>query len=274
MDISLNVTRGGATPVGSVLRTNQAYAELLAEKTTLDWGIAFCCPQFAAYPGGQQFREVWIESADETPAAVAAAEAHFAERDTVCARWTLAEAQSPDSVEPALAAAGFRREDAQVFALGAWPRVAESSGIRVLPARPMRAAYEKIWHTALGYLEGAAREQAVAAGLERLDDHRMDAFVAMRDKAPAGIAALFQVGDIGRVVDVYVVPAQRRTGVGTALLDHAVQLAKRLTMRLVCTEISTANAGGAAFLARRGFEAAGRIVEFHRKGIPRQDPAT
>jgi hypothetical protein len=105
MDLPLHVTQGG-TGAGSILRSNQAYLELLSTKTTLDWGIAFSCDQFPDLPDAHQFREVWIENAADAPKALAAVDAFFAERDAVCARWVLAEAQPPEPIEPTLTMAG------------------------------------------------------------------------------------------------------------------------------------------------------------------------
>lgn len=264
IDLALNVMAGGPTPAGSVLRAKQAYLELMGVKLTLDCGIAFLCENIPGYREGQQFREVMVESPDELPPAFAAAEEHFAEHDARCTRWALAEAQDPAAVEPFLTAQGFRRLDVQALALNAWPTPEPNTLVRVLPARPMRAAYIRCWQSAMAYLPAADQEAAVAAAVERLDDHRMDSAVAMLDGEPAGVGGLFQVGDIGMVADFYVMPKMRRRGVGSALLHHAIALARRLTMRLVCAEVPLANAGGLAFLARHGFVDGGRFVEYLR----------
>lgn len=273
IDLTLNVVPGGPTPAGSVLRAKQAYLELMGVKVTLDCGIAFRCEEVPGYLEGQQFREVMVESAAELPAAFAQAETHFAEHDARCARWALAEAQDPAIVEPFLADQGFSRADVQALALSAWPEPYAQQSVRVLPARPMRAAYVRCWEKAMAYLPDDARDAAVAAAIERLDDHRMDSAVATVDGKPAGVGALFQVGDIALVADFYVAPELRRRGVGSALLHHAIALARRLTMRLVCAEVPLANAGGLAFLSQHGFIEGGRIVEFHRNDAVQPDYA-
>ncbi|MCB9865769.1 MAG: GNAT family N-acetyltransferase [Phycisphaerales bacterium] len=274
IDMTLNVVPGGPTPAGSVLRAKQAYLELMGVKVTLDCGIAFLCEDVPGYREGQQFREVMVEDPAELAPAFAAAEAHFAEHDARCSRWALAEAQDPAAIEPFLTERGFRRHDVQAVALTAWPEQPAHEAVRILPARPMRAAYIQCWESAMAYLPEDAREAAVAAAVERLDDHRMDSAVATVDGVPAGVGALFQVGDIGLVADFYVVPGLRRRGVGSALLHHAIALARRLMMRLVCAEVPLANPGGLAFLQRHGFVDGGRFVEFLRDDMPAPDYAS
>lgn len=273
-DVSLSVVPDGTTAVGSVLRTNQAYLELLATKTTLDWGIAFCCTRVPGHRDGNQFREVWIESPAQMAEAFAAADAQFECNGQRCARWALAEAQPADNVEAFLTAHGYRREDQRALALAAWPPPQPSEGVRVLPARPMRAAFEACWHEAAAYLPDGARAAAVAAALERLDDHRMDAVVALVDGQPAGVGALFQVGDVARLVDVFVNKSLRRRGVGRAITAHLLALARRLSMRMVCAETSARNSAALAFLERGGFVPGGDIVEFLREDAAWPDFAT
>jgi len=265
VDLTLNVVPGGPTPAASVLRARQAYLELMGTKTTLDHGIAFCCERIPGHRRGQQFREVMIDTAADLPAAFAAAEAHFAEHDAQCGSWTLAESQSPEAIAPFLAQRGFQRRDAVAFALADWPAPRAHPDVRILPARPMRAAYEACWREAAASLPTDEQTAAVAAAIERLDDHRMDANVALRSGVPAGVGALFQVGDIGYVVDLVVNEAHRRHGVGSALLDHAIALARRLTLRIVCTEVAEANTVAQAFLKKHNFIEGGRLVEFYRE---------
>ena len=268
MDISLQVSAAGPTVTGAVLRSDQAYHELLCEKTTLDWGIAFVNARFAGIPAGNQFREVWVEDQAEVRAALDAVGAHFRDQQRACTRWVLAEAQNPEAVDGVLTEAGYRRVDRLAMALSAWPTVQASDAVRVLPARPMRGAFAAILEDAVADWPGGLRDDWVQAGLDRLDDHRMDMFVGLIDKKPAGACGLFQVGDIGRVVDPHVCSAFRRRGVATSMMLAAVGLARRLQMRIVCTDVSVDNHAGKALLSHLGFIEGGRIVEYVAPDAP------
>ncbi|GJM27198.1 MAG: hypothetical protein DHS20C16_36130 [Phycisphaerae bacterium] len=262
MDLSLNVVADGPNVRGSVLRTNQAFLELVSEKTTLDFGIAFAASQFPTVSECNQFREVWVESPDEAVKALAQAEAHFADAGLTCNRWALAEAQKPETIEPALKEAGFRRDDRIAMALECWPEAIEPTDrYRVLPARAMRAVFAEVCGQRASEIEGDAR---IEVDSERLDDHRLDSFVLMDGKTPVGICALFQVGDIGRITDLFVVEPTRRKKAGTEMANHVIALARRLTVSVVCIEVRESNSQSIAFLKQCGFVEAGRLVEFVR----------
>ena len=266
MDISLHVRPDGPTTAGAILRTNQSYLELLGGKTTLDGGIAFCCDKFPELPGGNQFREVWIETAEEAAAALKRTEAFFNDQGLTCDRWALAEAQSPEPVDEALRSAGFERDDSLALVLANWTNPQPSGAVRVLPARPMRKAFSEVWAEATRHAPAPIphRNALVDAAIERLDDHRMDAFVAMCDQAPAGVGALFQIGDVGRLIDFHVLPEYRRRGVGRMILTHAVNLAQRLTMRLVCAEVPVDDETALGFCKAHGLAEDGRLVAYQR----------
>lgn len=273
MDISLDVTAGGPTVSGAVLRSNQAYHELLCDKHTLDWGIAFINSRFGDNPLGNQFREVWIENESDAAAAIDAANECFAQADRNCYRWALAEAQNPDVIEPTLLAAGYVREDRLAMALTAYRDIKVNPDVRVLPARPMRTAYRAVFDEAWSIYPNSMRSDCVDACVERLDDHRMDMFVAMIDKQPAGVCGLFQVGDIGRIVDVYTCRSFRRKNVASTLLAEVISMARRLQMRIVCTDVSTANDAGRSLLGQLGFVEGGRLIEYHPPNVATIDYA-
>jgi ribosomal protein S18 acetylase RimI-like enzyme len=263
MDLTLNVIAGDGPNVrGSILRSNQALTELVSEKTTLDHGIAFCAPQFASVAQCNQFREVWVESPEEAELALVQAEEHFALSDAPCNRWALAEGQKPEVIEPVLLNAGFTRKDKVAMALECWPAPSEAeSQFRILPARAMRAAFAEVCSQHANLRDG---EPEVEVESERLDDHRLDAFVAMDGKRPIGLCSLFHVGDIGRIVDLFVIESARRRHVGTAMARHIIALAHRYVVRVVCIELDETRSGSIDFLKRNGFIEAGRLIEYVR----------
>ncbi len=262
MDLSLNVVADGPNVRGAILRTNQAFLELVSTKTTLDYGIAFAAPEFPTVSECNQFREVWIESRDDAATALAQADAHFADSELTCSRWALAEGQKSETIESFMRDFGFERDDRVAMALDGWPAAIDlTDKYRVLPARAMRAAFSDVCSQRASEAEGDA---SVDVDVERLDDHRLDAFVIMDGKIPAGICSLFQVGDIGRFADMYVVADMRRKKVGTAMVNHLIALARRLTVSVACIEVRQSNEPAVAFLKKCGFIEAGTLVEFVR----------
>lgn len=264
MDIALHVKPDGPTTAGAILRTNQSYLELLGSKTTLDGGIAFCCDKFPTLPGGNQFREVWIESPEAAAVTFNQTEALYHDQGLSCDRWALAEGRSSEPVDEVLRSGGFARDDSSALVLRAWADPRPAGAVRVLPARPMRQAFIEIQTEVARPAPGRHQATLVDAAVERLDDHRMDAFVALLDRQPVGVGALFQVGDVGRLLDFQVLPEYRRRGVGRAILTHAVNLARRLSLRLVCAEVPIRDENARAFCEVHGFTEDGRLIGYQR----------
>ena len=89
-------------------------------------------------------------------------------------------------------------------------------------------------------------------------------FVAIVSGQPAGRCALYQVGDIARVLGLSVGDDFSGRGVDRMLVSNALRLAKRLGMSNICTQISSDDDVGRALFTSAGFVAGGSITEFER----------
>lgn len=242
--------------ISAIRRSDQAWCAQLATGDPLTFGVAYVAPEFSALSQVNQLRDVWL--ADVDPAGVyALAENYFAARKSRCTRWVPAADQPVEPVEAILAPHGWRRVEQIVWTLPAGAGLNETSGdLRILPARAMRRAYSTTFVD--------ASPDAGAAAQQRMDDANLDAFVAVRDGEPLGRMGYFEVGDIARLADLYVLPAHRRKGVGTALVDHFAQLARRLLPKLVVAACDADDADAAAFLRHCGLIESGTATEFVR----------
>ena len=249
---------------GSILRTTQAWCLQLCEKQTLSHGIAYYSERFAQLRQANQFREVVVESADAVPSAFSEANDWFEEHNLRCDRWAPADGRANDELADFLVENGFRKQIHTVMTLASWVDLSSVDNVRVLPARSMRAALRTthIENHAPG--SQTEREMLADACQQRLDDPQFDMFVATVDGKPAGRCALYQVGDIARVIDLNVLPAFVDADVDTAMVSHALVLAKRLAMRNICVQIDEAEAQQRRLFARFGFVADGTIEEFDR----------
>ncbi len=250
------------SPASSLLRANQAYYGLLAETHTLEYGIAFFHPHWGDLPDAAQFREVVTSDPLALSAAYEEAEGFFFEQGMICRRWTPALDEPVGALAEFLEARGYRRRDVVVMALVDWPPRRAATDLRILPARPMREAYRATF-AAEAATETLAQTQADAA-IERLDSASLDVFVALDGQRPVGRGGVLQVGDIGRVSDVFVVPDARGRGFATAILTHVLNFTRRLAPRIICTEVDADNQVGIALLERCGFVRDRVICEFDR----------
>ncbi|MCB2156477.1 GNAT family N-acetyltransferase [bacterium] len=97
--------------------------------------------------------------------------------------------------------------------------------------------------------------------------HRIEVYVAMGaqffaargdDGAPLGIVAVIverklHCAPSAEVVSIGTMAAHRRSGVGTELLNHAVDIARRAKAHAVFAKTYAADAGTIAFYGRNGF---------------------
>jgi len=160
---------------------------------------------------------------------------------------------------------GLVRQSDRAMRLAAWPRADVTPGVRVLPARAMRAAYQTMLEAAPSGGAYEPRADVAAVAQERLDDPSLDVFVAMVGKVPAGRCALYQVGDLAQVRGLAVVPGFADAGVARALLCHVLALAKRLTIGKVLALVPEDGTSTFEALQHAGFVADGEIESYRRR---------
>ena len=253
--------------VGSLLRCTQAFSQQICDKETLQYGIAFSSSRFPQLPDANQFREVTVGNREQTIAAVEEGLAWFTGRNLSCHVVAPAIGQSTADFELALAPHGFALRRFAALRLTRWADLPSPADIRVLPARAMRSAVRDSFLADPG-IPAPARESAAEAFAERLDDSALDTFVALVNGKTAGRCALYQVGDLARVMDLVVLPPYRAAAVDSALLHQTLGLARRLAIKHVLAQVNAAFEARLAWLLQSGFEHDGEIVEFHASAAP------
>lgn len=258
--------------VGSLLRTTQAYCLQLCEKQTMELGIAYYNKRFPDLPEVNQYREVIAQTSSELERAYQEAQAWFTSQGLRFHRWVSADGHASSEQADFLANKGFGVRAQDVLALTKWVDGEIPSGVRILPARAVRLAYQQ-WLTDLpdpdpnsdlGLTQSISdRAQWVAANLERLDDPQYDMFVAQIDKQLVGRCAFYQVGDIGRVMDLTVLPQQAKLA-KNALLQYVLAMAKRLEIRNICAQVDALDKAKLQEFEAMGFEAVGQLEQFER----------
>ncbi len=90
------------------------------------------------------------------------------------------------------------------------------------------------------------------------------AWIATFESRPSGLLLLRQAADEAEIITIGVLPQQRRTGLGGALLHDAtgqLQQCKALFL-----EVSETNAGARQFYLDLGFAEAGRRKDYYADG--------
>lgn len=252
--------------VGSVLRCRQAFAGQVCERMTLDFGIAYYSETYSSLADANQFREVIMPPSGKLDEAFEPARRFFAERGLQILRWAPAEGTAPQAMCDGLARHGFYERVEDVLALARWEHRAKPTGVRILPARAMREAFDATFLAGGGNEARSTLERD--AFFLRLDDPSLDMFVAIHEGKPAGRCGLHQVGDVACVIGPEIIEPQRAV-VADALLAHTLALAQRLNMRLICATTHHDDAWRRELLLAHGFDKTGQIIEFDRVELAR-----
>jgi len=262
--------------VGCVLRSDQAFYQQITDRCTLEHGICVYSTRYPTLPQANQFREVVIARCEDIPTAFEAAESFFVQKDLTCYRWAPAQGCGTgfqpmadlDALTTFLASKGYKKHVYNAMILTRWLAIKKINKVRLLPARAMRAAFRRTFEQEVSNPEKA--QVYADAYQERLDDPQLDMFVAMIGDMPVGRGALYQVGDIARIKDVYVCPVPHLdtnielADIRCAILAHLLTLAQRLEMRNICVRVLRSDESLHQLYESAGFIVDGEIVEYDR----------
>jgi GNAT superfamily N-acetyltransferase len=243
----------------AVRRSNQTYFEQVSRSVTLPCGLAYFNADYPDLPICNFIGEVLLD--EDMPDPVALVRSFYDERNLTCFRWIPAARQDPQAVERLVVPLGFERRENLTYLFPATRACHPDPSLRVVGARAMRRAYTRIISERSAE-HGELADDLTAVQLERLNDPQCDGFVAMRDDEPVGVISVYQVGEIGRLCDLYVGPSHRRTGVATALLHYAIQTARRWGLRPIVVQVARRNAAARSLVEKTAFEEGGRIPFF------------
>lgn len=131
--------------------------------------------------------------------------------------------------------------------------------LRLASLREAPHAFSTSYESALKRSPGSWDEQAdsTAQGADRAT------FVAFAGELPIGVAALYRCPDgseMGKLLQVWVDPEYRHTGIAGHLMDAVFQWASDQSFRSVLATITEGNARALAFYRKYGFEVAGEVV--------------
>lgn len=248
--------------LASLLRSTQAYCQQICDKQTFDFGIAYWSTQFAGLPDANQLREVTVHDEQKISPAFDEANAWFAAKGLKALRWSPALDMPSRALSEFLSGRDFMQRTMVAFHLAEWKSTPFNRDVRILPARAVREAFRSTFVGAPEPSAPANREQLADSFMERLDDAQLDMFVAMVDKQPAGRCGLHQVGDIGRILNLFVLPDFADRGVEQALLAHVLAMARRLTMPMIVAQAAKNDVARCRLLQDFGFAAGGELTEF------------
>jgi GNAT superfamily N-acetyltransferase len=267
------------------LQTDRRWAQHLAEPVVLTCGTVFCDPGAPQEQG--HVRDALVPEGMTAQQAVADVEAHFARAGGQCQRWLLNPAVPPErtaALGRLLAQTGWQQRNLEVLALPRMPLPREAPGslgatghqggalaVQIIPSRAAYGLTEQLMTQAAKELGDPGLWRRVES---HLDDSHVDALLALDRGRPLGHAAIFSVGELARLGLFYVAPECRRRGIGRALLERILELARRSLHRHILAAVEPLSGPAQGSLAGLwgsiGMKRAGLIEQYIR---PAPDPA-
>jgi GNAT superfamily N-acetyltransferase len=249
--------------VRAVKRSRVLTARMMSEEIALPGAAAF------VRPAGRDVRAANFAAEVQAGAEQAAREVLqsirdcYAEQASVCHAIDTADADLPQALADA-AAGEYRPVMRHVLMLHRHqPPPQTDGGIQVIPAR---AAYGEL--TSLlqrqAVVEFAGDErfahQFASAMVDRLDEPRLELFLARFERRPVAVGGVITLGDIGVISPLWADPEYRGRGIAVQLLARVLEHCLRAQFEQVLLERSD-GCPSTPFYERAGFS---RVVSYRR----------
>ena len=270
----LPILHGSNQPTTEMLvryfhQTERHWTEHFAEPMELDVGVAFTNPSL---PNVHDANRVLMASLPEGISAADAlklVEDHFAQQGVRCSSWTMnpsaPDAQRRQLVE-LLVSRGYKPIALDILYLRRVhvPAVLDASDLTIIPARAS-------FRHARALAEEAAKQwnepQLADAAMLHLDDPHWDALLALKDGVAVAEAGVLAAGEIGRIDDLFVAPANRHQGIARIMMDRILEICARSLFKHVFASCDPGNQNAQSLYRKLGFEKIGQFVPFHAPQI-------
>jgi GNAT superfamily N-acetyltransferase len=249
-----------------------AWSEHLVDPIEVHGARLFIQPQLPNVPEANCVLAATADSPQAAQALLAEVESRFSQAGAQCQRWVL-DSASPATdqkfLETLLLANGFGPTPQQVMHLTqrpptppAPPHSSARANIKIIPAR---AAYRHLQTLIAEQATADARPGADNATLLHLDDSHYDALLAIANSTPLAFVGVLNHGEIAALQQLFVSPAHRHQGLGTMLVERALESCARAQSRHVIAAVDQATLAPQLILRRAGFQSVGRLNAYTRR---------
>ncbi|MCG3137249.1 MAG: hypothetical protein HJJLKODD_01092 [Phycisphaerae bacterium] len=238
--------------LSALRRADQIFYEFLAEKEPLEFGLAFHCAEFPWATEYHMLREVTVRSPEQIVAAGREADDYYRQLDLKCGGWAGSVDQEDHILAEHLIGQGFQQQVWRVWQMGDWPTHSAHPQLRIVPARAMRRGYRKLWPD----------EPAADLAERQMDFPQYDMMVGVIEQQVVARGGLQQTGEIGCLRDLWVGELWRRQGIGRSILVFLMEMARRLSLRIVVTRSLQDDILARHFLTSAGLVEQGELIEY------------
>ncbi len=231
-------------------------ARAIAEETVLDGSTWLHNPDLQPLPDANCVLDAAIDPG--STAAELMAEVDRLSVDCPVRGWTVNPSLPRDRTNPLvdhLTHAGWVPHPLDVLHLS---RVKGTAGpVASLTVIPARAAYGPLRRL----MDDRFGDRRADATIQSIDDPHLDVWLALRNGGPVAVVSLLNDGEVGTVTDLFVVPSERKRGIGRLLLGRAFEASGRSGHRHVLAGVEPGRTG---LFAAVGFETVGQWVRYER----------
>lgn len=248
----------------AVHRASIVFGRIAAEENAIEGAQCFTNPDRPNVRSANFAAEL---SADGGAALLHEIDDHFACRNAVCHTILGPETDWPVTFQEALVQRGFQPVTRHVLRLErTHPIEHRQVNVQIIPAR---AAYKSLTglYQRMAEHEHHADPRLVtdltATCIDRLDEHRLDLFVARVERDAACVAGVLCLGQIGLIDPAYCDPRLRGQGIATALMAHVLEHCRRAMFEHVIVDRSE-GCPAIPFYESLGFTKAASYVKYRR----------
>lgn len=247
-------------------RTELQWARQVGQEQTLPAGSAIFNPDAPQVIDANAIFDAAVPEGTDPATAIAEVDAFYASQQTRCRAWVInpsISTERADTLAAALTAAGATPQVVDVMhtAQPIIPDAPAGDDLKIIPARASFTHTRRFYEQAIAHLNVPNFANVC---MMRYDDPHYDALLALRGGEPVGHVGVLSVGEIGRVDEVYIVPALRGRGLGKLMLARAMDICLRSVFRHVMLSVEADNHPAKRIYRACGMEVIGQFTSYRR----------
>jgi len=228
------------TSIGALIRALRRSRRIMADAILpvepIDAAHVYCSPDHRAIRMVNFAGEVAAGTANDASSLLDAIDARFEQGGSTCHVLEPVAAEAGQPLRDAARARGFESIAKTALQLEDYEPAEPNRDLQILPIRaamPELPVFYRAMATQGLKLPDEAAHQFAEVMIERLNDPRLELFIARESSGPIGVAGVLSLGEIGVIDPAFVLPAGRGRGAAKALLHHTIDHCARAMFRAV-----------------------------------------
>lgn len=226
---------------------------------------AYCDPALSPLAIANRVVDAYLPDIATAEAMLRTVDEAFGNAGSECREWSI-NPTTPDEVrqkvEAALMGGGYEKQSVDLMRLQRSPTFEkEFENLQVVPGRTSPALVAELFAES-----SLLHANLLATAMARfVDETRLDSLLAIKNGRPIGFVGVLTLGQVGRVMHLFVAESHRRRGVGSQLVARALEVCARSLFQHVFVVDESAETR--RMMERAGFKQATRVERFRSRGL-------